>query len=213
MAFFWIRRWMARFFPRSSRRWSNADLRRWAPLFEGDFINVSGWMDQDKEGGEYRSYFTRARSYSISNVPGERGATGRAGELRIDLAAPLAAELREAYDVVFNHTVLEHLFDIRLGVANLCGLSRDVVVSVTPFIQVVHWEPGAFSDYWRPTPFAMERMLGENGFEVVYSSHNDNSLHSVYLLTIASRRPERWRSRFPAKAAWTPETVPGQCYR
>ena len=49
------------------REWSNAELRRVAPYFDGRIINVSGWRDEDKVGGHYRDYFTCATAYDISN--------------------------------------------------------------------------------------------------------------------------------------------------
>ena len=59
---------------RLPRIWSNDHLRRIAPLFEGEAVNVSAWDDMDKQGGDYRSYFSRASAYSITNFGGIRGA-------------------------------------------------------------------------------------------------------------------------------------------
>ena len=179
------------------RNWSNAELMKFAPLYDGDVINVSGWRDEDKTGSSYRNYFTSARSYTVSNFVGERGVQGQTGEIELDLEGEVPADLRGHYQVVFNHTTLEHIYDIRKALANLCALSGDTVILVTPFIQPVHMEPGSYGDYWRPSPMAMERMLADNGFEVLCQSSNDNAWYIIYVFTLASREPERWRTKIP----------------
>ena len=179
------------------RNWSNVELRKFAPLYDGDVINVSGWRDEDKTGSSYRGYFSAARSYAVSNFVGERGIQGHPGEVALDLEGEIPDALRGRYQVVFNHTTLEHIFDIRKALANLCSLSSDTVILVTPFIQLVHSEPGSYGDYWRPSPMALERMLAESGFEVLHQSSNDNAWYFVYVFTLASRCPERWRGRIP----------------
>ena len=35
---------------RVPRIWSNKELKKFASLFSGEIINVSGWMDNDKQG-------------------------------------------------------------------------------------------------------------------------------------------------------------------
>lgn len=177
------------------RNWSNAELRKFAPLFDGDVINVSGWRDEDKTGGHYRDYFTAAKSYCVSNYRGESGVTGAAGEVFVDLEAELPPELARRYQVVFNHTTLEHVFDIRKAVANICALSHDCVILVTPFLQQVHYIQGSFGDWWRPTPTCVGRLLEEQGLHVVYQSSNDNPWYVVYIVTVACREPERHRGR------------------
>lgn len=177
------------------RDWSNAELRRFAPLFDGAVINVSGWRDEDKTGGHYRDYFPAAASYHISNYHGESGITGAAGEVFIDLEAGLPPGLAGRYQVAFNHTTLEHVYDIRKAVVNICALSHDTVILVTPFLQQVHYIEGSFGDWWRPTPTCIERLLEEQGFHVVYQSCNDNPWYIVYVFTVACRDPERHRGR------------------
>jgi hypothetical protein len=177
------------------RDWSNAELRKFAPLFDGAIINVSGWRDEDKKGGRYRDYFTSAASYGISNFRGESGITGVEGEVFMDLEADLPAELAGRYQVAFNHTTLEHVYDIRKAVANICALSQDSVILVTPFLQQVHYIENSFGDWWRPTPMCVERLLQEQGFHVIYQSSNDNPWYIVYVFTVACRDPERYRGR------------------
>lgn len=183
------------------RDWSNAELRKFAPLFDGAVINVSGWRDEDKTGGHYRDYFAAAAAYDISNYRGESGATGAAGEVFIDLEASLPQELARRYQVAFNHTTLEHVYDIRTAIANICALSNDTVILVTPFLQQVHYIEGSFGDWWRPTPMCVERLLQEQGFHVIYQSSNDNPWYIVYVFTVACRDPERYRNRLEFKTS------------
>jgi hypothetical protein len=177
--------------------WSNRELRKVAPLFTGDIVNVSAWDDRDKEGGRYRDYFSSADSYTLTNYPGTRGLQGRDGELLLDLTAPLPAELRRRFDVVFNHTTLEHILDVRRAFGSLCELSRDVVVLVVPFLQAQH-ESDSYGDYWRFTPSCVRALFDDCSLEVVYESQIDRVHAACYLFFAASRDPERWREQMPA---------------
>jgi hypothetical protein len=157
-------------------------------------VNVSGWKDIDKEGRHYRDYFVNASSYTITNYRAEaRGFQGHKDEIFLDLEQGLPQELSQRFDVVFNHTTLEHIFDVRKAFANLCNLSRDIVIVVLPFLQQYHSDYG---DYWRFSPLAIKRMFEENGFELLYQSFNSSEMSSVYTFTVASRHSERWRDHF-----------------
>jgi len=181
-----------------ARRWSNRELKRVAQAFKGDIVNVSGWQDRDKEGGFYRSYFPDAASYAVTNHvgAGDRGFQRQAGEIPLDLTAPLPDELKRRFDVVFNHTVLEHIFEVGSAFANLCALSRDVVIVVVPFSQLQH-ENASYGDYWRFTPSALRRMFQDNGFTIVYESESPQRNAAIYLFFVASRNPERYRDKLP----------------
>jgi hypothetical protein len=49
-------------------------------VLAGNIVNVSGWRDEDKEGGTYRErHFTRATDYWITNWKAE--ARGLHGDL------------------------------------------------------------------------------------------------------------------------------------
>jgi hypothetical protein len=122
---------------RAARCWSNQVLRAIAPSFDGDVLNVSGWRDEDKEGGRYRDYFSRARSYGVTNFGGYRGDSGGA-QVQLDLEGELPPGLAASVDVVFNHTTLEHVFDVFRAVSNLCRMTRDLVIVVVPAIQEEH---------------------------------------------------------------------------
>jgi hypothetical protein len=183
---------------RIARVWSNRKLRRVGSLFSGEVVNVSAGEDVDKEGGGYREYFPKCSSYSITNhAPGSyRGFQGKPGEIELDLTAELPTELAGRFDVVFNHTTLEHVFDVRRAFANLCEMTRDIVIVVVPFAQVQH-ETEDFGDFWRFTPTCLRALADENGLTTVYETVNRDVQAATYLLSIASRHPERWAQAFP----------------
>ena len=192
---------------RLARIWSNAQLRAIAPLFDGCVINVSAGDDLDKEGKRYEEYFVNSSGYSISNFqPGSfRGFQGRANELLIDLCEEIPVHLRASYDVAFNHTTLEHVFDFRTAFRNICALSKDIVILVVPFSQVQH-ASAAFDDYWRFAPAGIRQLFQNEGFRVVYEAANDHRNSAVYLFFVGARNVEKWRDRMPA---WSPITSAG----
>lgn len=180
----------------------NRVIEQIAPHFGGDVINVSGWDDRDKEGRTYRDYFSNADSYAISNHAGERG-TGDAVEITdyaLDLTAPLPEELEGRFDVVFNHTTLEHIFDVPTAFRNLCEMSKDVVIVVVPFAQEVHYNE-SYGDYWRFTPMGLRALFEQNGLSVVYEAANDDTNAGLYVLAVGARHSERWAAALPA---WSP---------
>ncbi len=179
---------------RLPRIWSNRELARFAHLFHGDVVNVSAWKDIDKEGRRYRDYFINAGSYTITNYKAEaRGFQGEEGEIFLDLEADLPSELHLRFDVVFNHTTLEHIYRVDKAFANLCRMSKDIVILVVPFLQPYH---GNYGDYWRFTPLVIKRLFEENGFYLVYQSFNNHRMSSVYIFSIATRWPDRWKDYF-----------------
>jgi hypothetical protein len=181
---------------RSARLWSNAELRRFAADLTGDVVNVSGSVDADKEGRRYRDYFARASSYAITNYKGFRGQTGAEGEIHLDLSQPLRPELRERFDVVFNHTTLEHVYEVRTAFRNLCEMSRDVVIVVVPFAQVTHWSE-SFGDFWRFTPMGLRTLYEENDVTVLHEAAGPARGEPIYLLFAGARQPDRWRAVMP----------------
>lgn len=182
---------------RLPRVWSNRELKKHAHLFSGDIVNVSAWKDFDKESQTYQSYFTNADSYTITNYATEKhGYQGAKGELFLDLESPLDTQLHQKFDVVFNHTTLEHIFEVNIAFENLCLLSKDIVIIVLPFLQQYHSNMG---DYWRFTPLAIKRLFEKHEFTLIYQSFNSDSLASVYTYSIATRHPEKWRDQFPFK--------------
>lgn len=199
-----------------ARTWSNVELRKWAPLFSGDIVNVSGWKDSDKAGNRYSDYFSNQRSYCVSNFEGNRGLAEDGGltQISLDLARPIPQSLAGKFDCVFNHTVLEHVYDIDIALKNLCDLSKDAVIVVVPFLQCVHFDEGSYLDYWRVTPFALRKLFEENGFSVLYLSHNDNPVENVYLFCVATRNAAAWKARLPGELSngSSDESRPGRSW-
>ncbi len=184
---------------RLPRIWSNRELKKFAPLFHGDIANISGWTDVDKEGSHYKDYFTSAKSYSITNYKAEaRGFQGQDNEIFLDLTSQLPSDLIGKFDMVFNHTVLEHIYEIHEAFKNLCLLSKDVVITVVPFLQEMHADYG---DYWRFTPLTMSKLFEENGMKLMYSSFNSHKNSSVYLFSIAAKNPQKWQSLIPQETS------------
>ena len=176
---------------RVPRVWSNRELRKFSAIFQGAVANVSGWRDEDKEGAKYRDYFPKASEYWITNYKSEaRGFQGGVdNEIFLDLTQDLPSNLHGRFDVVFNHTVLEHIFEAHVAFANLCKLTNDIAVVIVPFIQEQH---GDYGDFWRFTPQAMDRLFQANGMETIYCSVNDTGGDSIYIFTIGSRDAAKW---------------------
>ncbi|MBI3920262.1 MAG: hypothetical protein HY318_02500 [Armatimonadetes bacterium] len=178
---------------RLSRVWSNRELRKLAPQFGGDVINVSGCRDEDKEGRHYSDYFTAASTYVVSNWQDDR--QNLENEILLDLEQDLPRDMRRRYDVVFNHTTLEHVFDVFKAFGNLCELSRDIVIVVVPFMQQVHHD-ATYLDYWRLTPYSIERLFERNGLSCIHLAACDTPNASVYVLAVGSRHQEKWQLSF-----------------
>ena len=177
------------------RRWSNRELEKYAHHFSGDIVNVSAWKDEDKEGNHYRDYFRNASSYHITNYVAEaRGLQGTEGEIFLNLEGELPDELKGRFDTVFNHTTLEHVFDVHAAFANLCEMSRDCVILVVPFLQQYHADYG---DYWRMTPRLLDKLFEKHGLQTVHISFNNHKQASVYIFAVAARQPEKYAPHFP----------------
>lgn len=181
------------------RRWSNRQLKSLAPRFRGDILNVSGWRDEDKEGGFYRDYFSAATSYKVTNYYGTDGPDdGMQDSVFLDLEAELPETFDQCCDLAWTHTVLEHLQDVETAFINLGKLSRDLLLVVVPWMQDEHYSPGLYGDYWRFTPMGMQRLMRLAGCELICLQANDQPWYPVYLLAIGSKDPSRWGDTFPA---------------
>ncbi len=178
------------------RHWSNKQIRQLAPFIGGDVVNISGWDDRDKEGGHYKDYFRKAKSYTVTNYSGERGFTGMDNEIPLDLTQNLPRELTGKFDACFSHTTLEHIFDVRKAFSTICDMSRDIVFVIVPFSQEEH-ETESFKDYWRFTPSCLRHLFDENGLKVIYEAQSPYRDAGIYLLFIGSRNPKRWHNILP----------------
>lgn len=197
---------------RKPRIRTNEILKRFSDLFHGHIINVSGSSDCDKEcsykdyyfgnydnGNRYKTYFKNATSYTVSNYPNDETEYNldETGMVFLDLEKELPEGYQNKFDVVFNHTVFEHIFDVFKAFENLCKLSNDIVIFVVPQFQMVHDYSRGYKDYWRFTPFAVDKLFERNGFKVLFRETTSGFSESMYLFYIASRHPERWEDRFP----------------
>lgn len=179
---------------RLPRLWSNRELARIGHLFDGDIVNVSAWRDEDKGGRRYRDYFPEAASYAITNYRADmRGYQNQPGELFLDLEQELPVSLTNRFDVVYNHTTLEHVYDFRRAFANLCAMSRDTLIIVAPWLQPAH---GDYGDYWRFSPAAIARLCADYGMTPARITWNQQPGASVYVFAVAVRDPDKWRDRF-----------------
>ena len=181
---------------RAARIWSNRELMQIAHLFTGTICNVSAKRDEDKEGKHYREYFINASRYMTTNLTKDEYS-----DFSLDLES-FSGEGREnnlSFDCVFNHTVLEHIFDCRRAFVNLCAMSRDVVIVVVPYIQQVHASPEQYNDYWRFTPYTMQRMYEENNLKLRYCSANGAERTSIYLFCVGYRDAAKWDKHIPER--------------
>jgi len=190
---------------------TNRILEKFAKDFSGDIINVSGSNDLDKNaslkdyyfgnydnGKRYKDYFINARSYTVSNYPGDKTEINldKTAMLMIDLEKDIPEELLGKYDVVFNHTVFEHIFDVFTAFKNLCSISKDVIIFIVPQFQQIHDYERGYKDYWRFTPFSVDCLFKKNGYTVLYRETTYGFSESMYLFYIASKQPEKWREKF-----------------
>lgn len=184
------------------RNFSNLMLKKYAPYFSGDVINVSGWKDEDGEGGYYRRYFNNNSSYTVSNVFGQEKGLGSAKgdykEIELDLLTELPVDLVRKFDIVFNHTTLEHVYDFKGAFKHICELSKDIVIIVVPVMQQIHHTED-FGDYWRPTTMTIAKLFKENGLEPLVIKCNDQPFAPIYCFAIASRNSTRYANKFKKK--------------
>lgn len=182
---------------RIPRIFSNNELKKFSHLFVGKVVNVSGWTDEDKQGSFYKDYFANRTEYWITNFKADqKGLRGQSNEIFLDLEAELDHELIGRFDVAFNHTVLEHVYDFQKAFKNISLISRDVVIVVVPYIQQLHGS--GYSDYWRFTPLAMKRMYTNNGLKLRYCSANGWDKASIYLVCIGYR-DNKWDALIPER--------------
>jgi hypothetical protein len=171
--------------------WSNRELAKFGGLFVGHVVNVSAWKDEDKEGRRYKDYFPSSSSYSITNYSTDKKGmhAGLENQIFLNLEKEIDTELKGKFDVVFNHTVLEHIFECGIAFQNLCDMSKDIVIVVVPFLQHQH---AAYGDYWRFTPEGVSRLFQKAGLELLYINYNDGSNQFVYIFAIGARNGRKW---------------------
>jgi hypothetical protein len=184
----------------NTRAWSNDELHRLAPWFRPGcrVINVSGWLDKDKDGGVYADYFPKEKVYHVANYRHDKHRSSPDSDLFLDLSEPVPDALRGAYDVAFSHTVLEHVPDPAFSFRQIAALTTDLIVTVVPWKQKLHFSPGNYGDYFRMSPFVMRRWHEEAGFTVLWESYTPPPALDTYLFYFATRQRERYPT-FPRK--------------
>ncbi|MDR8393379.1 class I SAM-dependent methyltransferase [Aliifodinibius sp. S!AR15-10] len=190
---------------------TNKILAKFSHHFKGDVINVSGASDSDKQtnfwdyyfgdydkGKRYKNYFKNCNSYTISNYPRDKTeySINEDEMIFLDLEEEIDSSLENNFDVVFCHTVLEHVFDVFKAFQNLADLSNDIVIVVVPQFQVIHDYRRGYRDYWRFTPFSLDKLFEKNGLEVIYRETTNGISESMYLFYVGSKRPEKWEDIF-----------------
>lgn len=187
------------------RRWSNRCLREIGPAFEGTMLNVSGWRDEDKEGGHYQDYFPNLSGYSISNYKGTDGLDdGIEGAIELDLQVPLPDALVGAYDYVFTHTVLEHIGNLSQAAENLAKIARKGIITVVPFLQQEHRQTELYGDFWRIAPMGLEALYAPYGFTQVFVDGNNSIWYPIYICGVSLRDPDGLKGRL-RENPWMPE--------
>ncbi len=177
---------------RLPRIWSNIELKKFAHLFHGDVANVSGWKDYDKEGNHYKDYFKNAETYTITNYKTEFcGYQGFNNEIFLDLSKKLPNEYTNKWDVIFSHTVLEHIFNVETAFSNICKMTKDIVILIVPFLQQMH---SHYDDYWRFSPLAIKKLFEQNGMSLLYLNFNEHKNASVYIFSIATKKFTKWEN-------------------
>ncbi len=182
---------------RRPRVFSNNELKKFSHLFTGKILNASGWNDSDKQGAFYKDYFANADSYYISNYDKDKkGLQGLENEFFLDLEAQLPKHLSGEFDLVFNHTTLEHIYDVFKAFSNLASLTKDVLIIVVPYIQQVHGS--GYYDYWRFTPHSMKALYSTENMKLRYLSANGNEKASIYLFCIGYKT-KKWDRIIPER--------------
>ena len=205
------RRWHARKLSRGVRRariFSNQTIAAIGPLAEGHVLNVSAWQDKDKQGGVYKDYFPGAAKYFRSNFPGWRGEQAD-DDLSIDLTSPLPPKLVKAFDCVFNHTTLEHVFEVRTAFGTLANLSSDALLIVVPVVQPLHGPEDG--DFWRFSPYCMRRMFSSEGIELLVEHYGPHRGPVKYLTCFGARHPERWTEKLKRAGVHSESDVLDRC--
>lgn len=105
------------------------------------------------------------------------------------------------FDAIFHTEVMEHIYDTRAFLSECARVLRPggAMFFTVPFAARFHYQP---HDYWRFTPSALERLLREGGFRVVYLQPRGDSLTvilnkiMVFALGLAAGRGPAGRRRF-----------------
>ena len=175
-------------FSQNGRTYSNACLKRILPLLNvTSVLNVSGWDDGDKEGGQYSDYFSqKVNKYEVSYFENDYLRSDTDLSKMVINLEDINYQAGEKFELVFSHTVLEHVFDQQNAFRIMCGLAEKYVVGVVPMINVLHWEE-TYEDYWRFTPHGIRKLFENNKFKLVHLEIGPRLSISQYIIFIGAR--------------------------
>jgi SAM-dependent methyltransferase len=183
--------------PFTGRKWSNYILKEWCDTnrYLGRVLNLSGNLDEDKFGMKYREYFD-CQSYFVSNY--SKGAFDFSlGNIRIDLEVETTLENQiEKFDLVFCHTVFEHIKNPFVAMKNIASLLNDngKFINIVPFQYLFHFEESLYGDYWRFTPHSLE-LLGQTvGLNMVEFHYGPLLGPEKYLFVVYQKNGNRLES-------------------
>ena len=86
----------------------------------------------------------------------------------------------ESFDMVIMTQTLEHIWDYKKALSEIYRITKEYAIIDCPFMFPFHcdrmrsgdsWEN--WDDFWRFTPVALKRLLGEVGFKKVDIIHNE----------------------------------------
>jgi hypothetical protein len=181
------------------RHWSNDELKYCISYLDNyeSVINISGWKDEDKEGDFYKNYFLNAKIYHISNFPNDH-AKGimDINDIKIDLSKKIDISLHNKYNIVFNHTVLEHVEDPVFAFSEMSNLTNDLMITVIPWVQQLHFIENQFGDFYRFSPMLMRKLYLDNGFTILYENFMPNFANECYLIYVGTKKINNHKS-FP----------------
>ena len=172
----------------NGRTYSNVCLKRILALLNvTSVLNVSGWDDGDKEGGRYSDYFSQKVSkYEVSHFENDYLRSDTDLSKMVINLEDLNYQAVEKFELVFSHTVLEHVFDQQNAFRIMCSLAEKYVVGVVPMINVLHWEK-TYDDYWRFTPHGIRKLFENNEFKLVHLEIGPTSSISQYIIFVGVR--------------------------
>jgi len=178
---------------RLPRAWSNLELKKYAHLFNGAVANISGYKDRDKQGSHYKDYFYNAKSYWITNAPGDKGFQNNIKN-ELPLVLGHGVTMINYFDTIFCHTVFEHIYNVTEAFKDFCSLTKDIAIIVVPFKQE-HHTTSSYGDYWRFTKDSVFCLFTENAMEVMYLSQNNDKNAGIYIFAIASKNSNMWADK------------------
>ena len=135
-------------------------------LKDKDILEV-GIAGDDKPSGSYR-FFGEGNTWTTADVEPRWNP-----DVLCDISN-CPQILDNSYDLVIMTQALEHIWDYKKAMENLCRITRKYLIIDCPWMFPFHhdnvrpaidWRD--WDDYWRFSPSAMHRLLGEVGFKKI----------------------------------------------